>query len=349
MVLASVATATSKSEQNLNEQMTRAQYFVCHERHVFHRYCVLGTAPAFPLLFMDRAYDWQYEDGGDVPIMSRYNGFMELVCREAWTERTIGTDELAVQLQGALARDSHVALPISLVHDDGTPYITEWLIEAIDDDNTVYYTKTSPDPSFRALSKPVLFHKLIDSLYLDANGGVAVTEVASSSSIDAFMRQSVRDAFRSIFRAYGFREYDGRLSRYVTPVVVSVRAFDDLIAGWMVRRDAIVSAGQVMFNDQSRLNKHIQNRFKPVQYGVRALLQDTACRADIGAALCAELDARDLALDGALEQILKFSSLVMQRTTDQSFDLYLKHLERLRAEVRRFQVVFVQVQQRLSD
>jgi hypothetical protein len=333
---------------HIDEQLVRAQFFICHERHIFHRYSVLRDSPVFPLLFTDRCYDWQFESTGDVPIISRYNGFMELVARESWAERDVVPDQLADEIRQALAAGSHMALPIALVHTDGTPYITEWLIEAIDDDDNVYYTKTSPDPSFRAFRKPVPFSKLMTCIAFSDDGLAPVTEIRASPTIERILSLDPLEAFRAVFREFGLREYDGRLSRYVTPVVVGVDGIDRLIENWEQREDEILSAGVILFNDQSRLNKHVQNRFIPVQYCLNYLVDEPKTRAVIGDGL-AERVRQDVGrLDVALNDLLKFSSLLVQQPRKQNYDLYLKYLRRLRDTVADYQQTNVALQRALT-
>ncbi|MBP0448387.1 MULTISPECIES: hypothetical protein [unclassified Kitasatospora] len=337
--------AMTASEQARREvQLDRSQYYVCHERHVFHRYNILRDSPAFPLLFMDRCYDWQFEVTGDVPIISRYNGFMELVCRDSWSERDVPVEQLGKEIRSAVAAGSHVALLVSLVHTDGTPYLTEWLVVDIDDEDTVYYTKTSPDPNFRADRKPVPFAKLTESLAYTEDGLVPVTEIRPSAVIDRLVGLAPLDAFRAVFAEFGLRLYDGRLSRYVTPVVVGVDGIDRLIADWERRADAILAEGAVLFNDQSRLNKHIQNRFQPVQHYLHYLLGEPTITAALGEELCGEVREQIGRMDAALADILKFSSLLVQMPRKQNFDLYLKYLRRLRDTVADYQQTNVRIQ-----
>src|SRR5262245_40777577 len=184
-------------EKDYTEQLGRAEQYICHERHLFHRYCVLQDSPAFPLFFMDRCYDWQFEATGDVPLVSRYNGFMELVCTESWRESAIPVDDLLTEIRRAISAGSQVAVPISTVHTDGTPYVTEWLIEAADDD-TVYYTKTSPDRFFRAFRKPVPFAELIGYLPVTGDGRVLTTEIHASPTIERILNLGSLEAFRAV-------------------------------------------------------------------------------------------------------------------------------------------------------
>lgn len=334
-------------DAHIDAQLIRAQFFVCHERHIFHRYCVLRKSPAFALLFMDRCYDWQFEKAGDVPIISRYNGFMELVSRESWAERVVSRIGLAEDIRQSLSCGSQVALPISAIHTDGTPYLTEWLIEKIDDDDTVYYTKTSPDPAFRAFRKPVPFEKLAVNVDFDEDGRALITEIRSSATIERVLQMSPLAAFRAVYQAFGLRTYDGRLSRYVTPVVVGVDGLNRLIADWEERQEEILAAGVILFNDQSRLNKHIRNRFEPVQYCLDFLTTEPETRAVLGEKLVERVRQDMERLDGALDDVLKFSSLLVQLPRRENYELYLKYLRLLRDTVADYQLTNVEVQRAL--
>jgi hypothetical protein len=330
------------------EQLARAQYYICQERHLFHRYCVLDDSPAFPLFFMDRCFDWQFESTGDVPLTSRFNGFMELVCRESWRETGFTEGELAREIHRAIDAGSHMALPISFVHTDGTPYVTEWLIEAIDDDNTVYYTKSTSDPKSRAFRRPVPYSEFVEHVAFADDGRVPAIEIRPVAKIERILATGSLAAFREVFREYGLRWEGDQLYRYVTPVQIGVEAIDRVIDSWEQRAGAIVAAGAVTFNDQSRLNKHVQNKFQPVQHFLLYLLDDAGIRAALGEGLLTRVRRERDLMDGALADILKFGSLVAQRPRARSFDLYLKYLSRLRDTVAGYQQVVLDVHRTLT-
>ncbi|MGW7824482.1 hypothetical protein ACWGLF_41885 [Streptomyces puniciscabiei] len=330
------------------EQLDRAQYYICQERHLFHRYCILDESPAFPLFFMDRCFDWQFESTGDVPFISRYNGLMELVCRESWVETAFAREELAAGIRRAVTAGAHVALPVGFVHSDGTPYVTEWLIEVIDDDNTVYYTKSTSDLKSRAFRRPVPFSELLERVVCGDDGRVPAMEIHASPTVDRILPMGSLDAFRAVFREFGLRWEEGRLYRYVNPVVVGVEAIDRTIEAWEQRAESIVAAGTVSFNDTSRLNKHVQNRFQPVQHFLLFLLDDAEIGEALGDALLARVRDEWRQMDTALAGVLKFGSLVVQQPRAQSFDLYLKYLRQLRDTVPGYQQVIVDVMRALT-
>ncbi|ANP50324.1 hypothetical protein J2Z21_000926 [Streptomyces griseochromogenes] len=331
-----------------DEQLDLAQYYICQERHLFHRYCILDESPAFPLFFMDRCYDWQFESTGDVPIISRYNGFMELVCRESWVETTFAKDELAAEIGRAIASGAHVALPVSFVHSDGTPYVTEWLVEVIDED-TIYYTKSTSDIKSRAFRRPVPFSELLERVVCTDDGRVSATEIHPSSTVDRILGMGSLEAFRAVFREFGLRWEEGRLYRYVNPVVVGVEAIDQAIDAWEQRAESIVTAGTVSFNDTSRLNKHVQNRFQPVQHFLQFLLSDAEIGPALGDDLVTRIRGQWHQMDTALADVLKFGSLVVQQPVTRSFDLYLKYLRRLRDTVCEYQRLIVDIQRALTQ
>lgn len=328
------------------EQLARAQYYICYERHLFHRYCILRDSPTFSLFFMDRCYDWQFEKTGSEPLFSRYNGFMELICRESWVENRFAPQGLADEIRRALSAGSQMALPVSVVHTDGTTYVTEFLIEAIDHHDTVYFTKTNSTQN--NLRRPMPFSELAGHLALTDDGLVPATEIRPSGTIERILGLASLEAFRSIFAEYGLRWYDDRLCRYVTPVVVGVNGLNLLIGAWEQRVETIVAAGIVEKNDQFRLNKHIQNRFQPVQHYLRCIVEDERISAALGNGLASAVRQEWHRLDIALTDILKFSSLLVQQPSQQTFDLYLKYLRRLRDAIPDYQQANVAVQRTLT-
>jgi hypothetical protein len=330
------------------EQLARAQYYICQERHYFHRYCVLRNCPAFPLFFMDRGYDWQFESTGDVPIISRYNGLMELACRESWLERSFPIERLAAEIRRALAAGSQMALPIAFTHTDGTRYVTEWLIELIDDQDTVYYTKSTSDLKNRTFRKPVPFAELVEQIALTEDGLAPTNELRPAPTIETILQADPLTAFRLIFTEYGLRWEDDRLHRYVTPVTIGVDAIDRLIDDWQFRAERIVSSGVVDFNDQSRLNKHVQNKFQPVQHYLQFLLEDAELSAALGRRLTSRIGQDRQQMADALAAILKYGSLVVQLPRMQSFELYLKYLRQLRDVAADYQQTLLEIPRALT-
>ena len=329
-----------------DEQLARAQYYICYERHLFHRYCILRSSPAYPLLYMDRCYDWQFEPRGSEPLFSRYNGFMELVCRESWAQSRLAVGRLAGEIRRVCMAGSHMAVPVHVVHSDETTYVTEFLIEAIDDDDTVYYTKTnSTQNSFR---KPLPFPGLVERIAFTGDGLVAVTEIRPSPTIERILGLGIPEACRAVFSEYGLSWEDGRLFRYVTPVVVGVDGIDRLIDGWERRAEAILSAERVEKNDQFRLNKHLQNRFQPLQHYLRCLLDDAGTGEILGDRLVARARLDYGRMDAALTDILKFGSLLVQRLGARNLDLYLECLRRLRDTVSDYQQTNLDIQRALT-
>ncbi|MFF2745966.1 hypothetical protein ACFVVA_10510 [Kitasatospora sp. NPDC058048] len=329
------------------EMLVQAQYYICHERHYFHRYRILRDCPNLSLFFMDRWYDWQYESSGDVPMISRYNGLMEIACRESWAEEEVPLAVLPDRIRRAFDRGSHITVPVAFVHSDGTPYVTEWLLEGIDADDTVYYTKSTSDAASRTFRKPVAFEKLADQLFRTDDGLVAVTEIKAAPTIERILSLEPMEAYRAVFAEYGLRWEGGRLSRYVTPVTIGVTGMDQLIEAWQERAEEILVAGELRFNDQSRVSKHLQNRFHPVQHYLGFLLESPETNAALGDLASDVRRGRD-DMGRALSDVLKFASLLVQRTDSSSLGLYLKYLRNLRETVVDYQALNLRVQRALA-
>ncbi|MGI5155424.1 hypothetical protein [Microbispora sp. CA-102843] len=324
-----------------DELLARAMWYLCNERQIFHRYCVLRESPAFPLFFMDRCYDWQFESTGEQPIISRYNGFMEIVCRESMVERSVDPARLADELGQVTAAGGHVSLLMAYVHEDGTHYTSPWLVEAVGD-GVVYCTRTgSEHNSFR---RPIPYEEIAAKVALDADGFASITEVRPSPTLDRILAASPLESFRQIFDAFGLRWYDHRLHRYVTPVVVSAEAIDKLIEQWQLRTEELVASGTVKMFDQLRLNKHLQNRFQPTQQAMRFISEAPDIRAAIGPELNREAKENYARMDDALADIMKYSSLFVQRPSRSNMDLYLKYLRRLREVVADYQRMVLGIQ-----
>lgn len=74
-----VAVRAGRMFELAEDELARAQYYICYERHFYYKYWCLRRQPLFPLFYMDRCYAWRFEPDGTEPVISVYNGFMELV------------------------------------------------------------------------------------------------------------------------------------------------------------------------------------------------------------------------------------------------------------------------------
>lgn len=338
--------AAAENYQLSDDLLARAMWYICNERHIFHRYCVLDDSPAFPLFFMDRVYDWQYEKTGEAPIISRFNGFMELAFRESMVERRYEPKNLRDELRRLTSENAHLSLPLSYVHEDGTRYVSPSLVEAIDDDDVIYLTRTgSEHNSFR---RPVPLADVLGKVAVDEDGLVEITEVHPSPTIERLLSGSPLETFRMIFAEYGFRWYGPRLYRYHTPVQVGVTALDTLLDEWRTRTDEIVAAGTLLMFDQLRLNKHLQNRFQPTQQALEYIAEEPGISAAMGPHLTVRAKDGWKSMDKALSDIMKFSSLLVRRPERDVMDLYIKYLTHLRDVTTDYQQVILDIQQELA-
>lgn len=344
---ASVAVRTGRMFELPEDELARAQYYICYERHFYYKYWRLRRESLFPLCYMDRCYSWRFEPDGTEPVISVYNGFMELVDAELRQHEDVEPHELKDAMARVLADGHLVSLDMTVVHTDGTPYDTAFLIEDMDDDGTVYFTKTNSTQN--SVRRPLSFAGLQEVVAPEPDGRIRVTRIHDSAMFDAILRSPSIDAYQTIFGpVYGYHWQGDRLARHGTEVRVGVDGLDQLIESWAQRADELEQATRISKQDQFRLNKHIQNRFQPTQHYLQCVLSDSTLTSRIGPSLRSRAAADVESLDAVLRNTLKFGSLLVQRPGRASLGLYLKNLRALRALLVDYQAMHLQIQYALT-
>lgn len=344
---ASVLTRTGHTFELAQDELARAQYYICYERHFYYKYWCLRRELLFPLFYMDRCYSWRFEPEGTEPIISECNGFMELVDAELRRHEDVEPRDLRAAIAQVFAAGQLASLDMTVVHTDGTPYDTAFLIEDLDDNGTLYFTKTNTTQN--SVRRPLSFAELEKVVAPEPDGRIRVTWIRDSARFDAILRSPSVDAYQAIFGSvYGYHWQGDRLARHGAEVHVGVEGLDRAIVAWAEREDEIAQATRISKQDQFRLNKHIQNRFQPTQHYFQCVLSDDILTRRIGPSLCSRAVADVESMDKVLRNTLKFGSLLVQKPGRASLALYLKNLRTMRDLLVEYQAMHLQVQRALT-
>jgi hypothetical protein len=254
---------------------------------------------------------------------------------------TTGMDEVQETLRKLFEQGHKLTVNMWVTHTDGTPYVTSVLLEGMDEQGTVYFTKVNetlnltcqpmPMPEFREKVAP---EDGVLELFLIRHSPL-VTELAAMDGVTAF-----RHIFTDL---YGYRWHGDRLHLGDDEVTYDTDAFDALVENLRSSESEILTADGVPKHHQFRLNKHIRNRFMPIQFYLRHIVADPGLAALLRPALRTEIDAALADMDVAMQDVLKFASLLVQRPQPAMLQRHAQALLRLRDLQERYRAVNLDV------
>jgi hypothetical protein len=316
------------------DMYTRAIEYVCHERNFYYIYTTSYGLRHFPLLHLDRFASWTYSTGVE-PLLARYNGLMAFLDEHVRDCVTTSMDDLHGTLHKIFGQGHKLTVNMWVTHSDGTPYVTSVLLEGMDDQGTVYFTKVNE--TMNLTCQPMPFDTLVEKVAPE-DGVLELFVIRHSPAIDELAAMDGAAAFRHIFAdLYGYRWDGGRLFRGDEELTYSLDAFDTLAADLRTSSAEILTSDGVPKHHQFRLNKHIRNRFAPVQFFLEHVRTDPALTPLLPSALAAEVDTVRAEMDGALKDVLKFASLLVQKPVPTMLERHVRAILDLRDLLPRYQ------------
>ncbi|MEU6440286.1 hypothetical protein [Streptomyces sp. NPDC047046] len=337
----------SFTESSLPEdQYTKAIEYVCYERNFFYIYSTFYDFQSFPLVHLDRFIGWRH-DAGVEPLLPVSNGFADLLDAQVRDSSSTAPEHLWDSLYGLFDQGHKVSVNMWVTHTDGTPYVTSVLLEGMDDDKTVYFTKVNE--TLNRTCSPLTFAELTEKIAPDDDGTIGLTVIKDSEVVRSLAALPPLDAFRRLFHdLYGYDFADGRLVRAGQPVALDLTGFDELIAHLEQAESEVIVDGAVPKQQQFRLNKHIHNRFVPIQYYLGYVLATPELSALVSEELADRGRERMTEMEQALNTVLKFASLLVQRPQSAIYGMYVDAIKQLRAVQPAYQQVNLDVLRALA-
>lgn len=310
------------------DQYSRAIEYVCYERNFFYIYSNFYAFISFPLLYMDRFIGWRYDSGVE-PLLPVSNGFADLIDAHVRDSSTTRPDLFEGSLRSLFMHGHKVSVNMWVTHSDGTPYVTSVLLEGMDEDNIVYFTKVNE--TLNRTCSPLSFAELIEKVAPDEDGSIGLTIIKDSAVVRELARKAPLDAFRAVFHGLYALDVDAEgITRHGCRVRLDLSGFDELITHLEKSESDVIVDGAVPKQQQFRLNKHIHNRFVPIQYYLGYVLETPQLSTLLPDRLNERVRSVMSEMDRALEGILKFASLLVQRPASSSFRLYVEAIRNLR-------------------
>ncbi|MEU0602888.1 hypothetical protein ABZ484_32390 [Streptomyces sp. NPDC006393] len=324
-----------------DDQYTRAIEYVCYERNFFYIYSTFHAFESFPLVHLDRFIGWRHDLGVE-PLLPVSNGFADLLDAHVRDSSSTTPENLWDSLHDLFGQGHKVSVNMWVTHTDGTPYVTSVLLEGMDEAKTVYFTKVNE--TLNRTCSPLSFADFTEKIAPDDDGTIGLTVIKDSDVIRDLAGRAPLDAFRHLFHdLYGYGFQDGRLVKDGRPVALDLSGFDELIAHLEQAEPEVIVDGAVPKQQQFRLNKHIHNRFVPIQYYLRYVLDTPELAALVSPDLAERVREQTAEMERALGTVLKFASLLVQRPQSAIYGMYVDAIRHLRAVQPAYQQVNLDV------
>ncbi|MEU8405575.1 hypothetical protein AB0C19_05185 [Micromonospora sp. NPDC048842] len=322
------------------DMFARAVEYVCHERNLYRVFTHSYGLRHFPLLHLDRFASWQHSAGVE-PLVARYNALEPFLDRHV-RQRIVTDLDHIFEVLGELFTKGHKAtVNMWVTYPDGSSFVTSALLEGMDDQEVVYYTKINETTNVTC--RPLARDKFL-SLLDPEDGQVELDVLRHSSALAEIATMDGTDAMRRIFAdLYGYRWHGDDLHLGAQKVGLDLDAFEALAADLRRSAEQILTPDGVPKQQQFRLHKHIRNRFMPIQFYLAHVRADTTLAAALMPGLLARVESVVAAMDTALGDVLKFASLLVQKPVPAMLDLHIAAILRLRDVLPAYQAVNLDV------
>lgn len=319
----------------------RAIEYVCYERNFYYIYTGSYGLETFPLVHLDRFLGWRHALGAE-PLYPLHNGLADLLDTYVRDSGSTPVPDFRTALHDLFSQGHKVSVNMWVTHTDGTPYVTSVLLEGMDESGTVYFTKVNE--TLNRTCSPLTFAQLMEKVAPDEDGTIGLTVIKHSDVIQRLAGLAPAAAFDYLFHdLYGYRFVDGQLTRHGTPVAADQNGFDELLAHLDSHEDDVLVDGAVPKQQQFRLNKHVRNRFAPIQFYLDYVLTTPDLAASLSDELVARTRAEMSGVDRALNDVQKFASLLVQRPESRIYRMYVDSVRALRSLLPAYQQVNMDV------
>lgn len=311
-------------ENELNEALS----YVCYERNFYYLFKRYYHFDKIPLLYLDRFIGWKYSNTLE-PILPSFNGFGEMVNRLISQSYRIKKVEFRTVVETNLRNSYIICIPILEKHIDGSEYVTTALLEGISVNGYLYFTKISQ--TYNTICSPITFLELETKLAFNENDIIELLVIKFSSEIEKLKKMNPLEGYQYLFSdLYGYEIKTGGIMKQGKVAEFDLSGFDIYIKHLKSIRSEILGGISTSKYYQSRMHKQISNKIRPCNRFFNYILDTpelewavTKENREIGKYLANMLDKE-------LNEMLKYTSLLLQMPNSHIFDLYLTTVERLR-------------------
>jgi hypothetical protein len=304
-------------KQLTKEELEASLPYACYDRTMFHYFERLHNLSKFKQLFMDRYLGFTYSELNEPILPLPENGF-DSVKEKFGLSFEVYPREIPVLLEKWVKKGYMAHAMLITQRMDGSTYNTSNLIEKVEGER-VFLTKTNE--TMTALCVPFTIEELLKKLPINEENKCEINFI----KVDDKWLEKMRSVdFKHIFETVMKEEFHycssmGKLYHEGEEVEPHLEAF------WMLAEYFLNSKKEILKNgidkrNQLRMYKHIANKIEPI----------LNCWDEIAIAW-EESEINDIILEirSDLKDLLKWFSLLYNRTNDVFYDKYVASLQEL--------------------
>ncbi|WP_259418219.1 hypothetical protein [Bacillus toyonensis] len=328
---------TFESSSLTKEEYQYALGYLCIERNYYYIFTKHYNLKTFPLFYLDRFIGWKYA-GGSQPLLSVYDGLGEMLDKYVRREEMFSLENFKTVLLNLFQDEKKMLVNFWTKNKIGTPFVTSLMLEGMDEGDTVFFTKINEDNN--AICSPMKYSELIENIDIEIPNEIELTIINKAPMIRELANMNPYNAFQFIFKEiYGYSIINGDLYKGNEKISLKTDGVKELINYFRGAYTELVQDGAISKPNQFKLNKHIHNRFQPIQYYLGYLLKTNELSTKMSSSLKKQIQIEIDNMEKALNTVLKFASLFVIKPTTANFDLYLNALNRLQNIIPSYQNV----------
>lgn len=326
-----------------DEEQRESIGYVCYERVIYYLFKRYYNFNYFPLFYLDRFWGWKFSNGNE-PIIPMQNGFQEFLAKNLYETIEVNVNELKDKLYEIFDDGHKISMKLWMKHfSDGTPYVTSVLLEGMDNEGNVYFSKHSA--AEKKCCVKILKDEFFSKLEVSAKNTVSLLVFKYCSEIEKLNGMDLIDSYNYIFKyIYGYNKSGDRIIKDNEELGFSLRSLTDFAEWLRNNKNEFIKNGKISKHNQFKLNVHINNKIRPIQNLISLILNFENIDLYINNNLKEEINRIYDEINIKLNEVLKFASLLVQKTNDENYQRYIRTIENLSNSLIEYQKVNLKLQ-----
>lgn len=328
------------------EEQKEAAGYVCHERVIYYLFSSIYNLKYFSLFYLDRFWGWSYGEGQE-PILPIHNGLEEFLEKNIYDNVKVEKEKVFESIYSYFEKGCKIIMPLWIKHfSDGTLYITPVVLEGMDEQKNVYYTKhTAVD---RACARKLKKNEFESMLAVNEDGSITYSLVKDSDTVKKLSQMPLVEMFQYIFRqVYGYEYDNGSIQKEGKELEFDLSGFDTFINDIKNRPEKILTQNGIPKEQQFRLYVHINNKIRPIQNIMKTCLEDETLQEYFDKAFQEQLQEQYEIMNDAISSVQKYASIVFQKQSQKTLDLYVNSIVQLKEKMKSYQKINLELTKKL--
>lgn len=320
------------------DEQKEAAGYVCDERVIYYLFKMGYSFDKYCLLYVDRFLGWHYGESEE-PIIPTCNQLAHFLQDNIYENVSVKKEDIEQQIRCFFEKGYKLIVPMWIEHfSDGTLYITPVVLEGMDDNGYVYYTKhTQVD---RSCCHPLKLDEFIAKLPLNEEGFLELSIVKTCNVLHDISKMNTIEAYQFIFRdLYGYKMENGKILKNNKVLEFDLSGFVQFIESLQKEPQKILTGSGIPKHQQFRLYVHINNKIRPIQNILNLVLNDQQVDNKLSKQLKNKIEIQFNKMNDAISSVHKFASLFFQKPNEKNLGLYIKSIQYLKEIMPEYQLV----------